>query len=59
MSLGFLAFMPQILGDYTGLKQRIFHIGWSIWFLYLSYAFTNLFRQGLAVDVEAAPPRAR
>jgi len=59
MSLGFLAFMPEILGDYTGLKQRLFHIGWSIWFLYLSYAFTKLYRENLGADVEAAPPRAR
>jgi hypothetical protein len=59
MSLGFLAFMPEILGDYTGLKQRFFHIGWSIWFLYLSYGFTILFRQSLAADVEASTPRAR
>jgi hypothetical membrane protein len=59
MALGFLAFMPEILGDYTGLKQRLFHIGWSIWFLCLSYAFTRLFRLNLAAGVEAAPPRAR
>jgi hypothetical protein len=59
MALGFLAFMPEILGDYMGLKQRLFHIGWSIWFLYLSYAFTKLIRENLGAGVEAAPPRAR
>lgn len=58
MSLGFLAFMPEILGDYTGLKQRLFHIGWSIWFFYLSYAFTSLFRRRLAAGVITAPPGA-
>jgi hypothetical protein len=24
------------------LKQRFFHIGWSIWFFYLSYRFLRL-----------------
>ena len=42
MSLGFLAFMPELLSNYLGLKQRLFHIGWSVWFIYLSYAFRNL-----------------
>ena len=42
MSLGFLAFLPDVLADYPGLKQRFFHVGWSIWFIYLSYAFINL-----------------
>ena len=42
MSLGLLAFMPDLLSNYPGLKQRFFHIGWSIWFLYLSYSFIKL-----------------
>jgi hypothetical membrane protein len=42
MSLGFLAFMPGVLAGYPGLKQRFFHVGWSIWFVYLSYAFVKL-----------------
>jgi hypothetical membrane protein len=42
MSLGFLAFMPSILSDHLGLKQRLFHVGWSIWFVYLSYGFTQI-----------------
>jgi len=42
MSLGFLAFLPDVLAGYPGLKQRFFHIGWSIWFFYLSYAFVKL-----------------
>jgi hypothetical protein len=42
MSLGFLAFMPEFLSDISGLKQRLFHIGWSVWFIYLSYSFINL-----------------
>jgi hypothetical membrane protein len=39
MLLGFLAFMPDVLGAYPGLKQRFFHLGWSLWFIGLSRAF--------------------
>ncbi|MFD0762283.1 DUF998 domain-containing protein [Lutibacter aestuarii] len=42
MSLGFLAFFPNILSSYPGLKQRFFHLGWSIWFIYLSSEFSKL-----------------
>ena len=42
MSLGFLAFMPDVLTSYIGIKQRFFHIGWSVWFFYLSYSFSRL-----------------
>ena len=42
MSLGFLAFMPEVLNSYIGIKQRFYHIGWSVWFVYLSYSFTRL-----------------
>jgi hypothetical membrane protein len=42
MSLGLLAFMPDLLSNYPGLKQRFFHVGWSVWFLYLSYSFIRL-----------------
>lgn len=32
MSLGFLAFMPNVLPDYVGLKQRFFHrLGTMVW----------------------------
>ena len=44
MSLGFLAFFPDILSDYLGLKQRLFHLGWSIWFAYLSCGVARLVR---------------
>jgi hypothetical membrane protein len=48
MSLGFLAFIPGLWGDYPGLKQRFFHIGWSIWFFLLSYRFARLLeREGI------------
>lgn len=40
MLLGFFIFSPDVLPEYIGLKQRFFHIGWSIWFIYLS--LTNL-----------------
>jgi hypothetical membrane protein len=39
MLLGFLAYMPDVLGAYPGLKQRLFHLGWSLWFLGLSQVF--------------------
>lgn len=42
MSLGFLSYFPNLLSDYIGLKQRFFHIGWSVWFSYLSYSFIKL-----------------
>jgi hypothetical membrane protein len=41
MSLGFLAFSPTILGALPGLKQRLFHLGWGIWFLALSLGFSR------------------
>jgi hypothetical membrane protein len=41
MSLGFLAFSPSILGSLAGLKQRFFHVGWGVWFLYLGTGFIN------------------
>jgi hypothetical membrane protein len=44
MSLGFLAFIPEFLSNHIGLKQRLFHIGWSVWFIYLSYSFINLLK---------------
>jgi hypothetical membrane protein len=40
MSMGFLAFLP-LLPEYPGLKQRLFHAGWSLWFGALSLAFTR------------------
>ena len=46
MALGFLVFMPDVLSHSPGLKQRFFHLGWSIWFFYLSYSFLRTRRQG-------------
>ena len=42
MSLGFLAFFPAVLAGYPGLKQRLFHMGWSLWFVYLGVAFSGI-----------------
>ncbi|MCX6168116.1 MAG: DUF998 domain-containing protein [Ignavibacteriales bacterium] len=42
MSLGFITYFPNLLGEYLGVKQRFFHIGWSVWFSYLSYSFIKL-----------------
>jgi len=45
MLLGFLAFFPEVLSNFTGLKQRFFHLGWTVWFVYLSYSFLKLMDQ--------------
>lgn len=39
MLLGFLVYVPNIMSELFGLKQRFFHLGWTIWFIYLSTAF--------------------
>ena len=44
MLLGFLTLAPNIMDNYFGLKQRFFHFGWSIWFIYLSLEFLKLDR---------------
>jgi len=46
MLLGLLAFMPDVLGALPGLKQRFFHIGWSLWFIGLSRAFLGSPKSG-------------
>lgn len=42
MLLGFLTSAQNILDNYFGLKQRFFHTGWSLWFVYLSLEFIKL-----------------
>lgn len=42
ISLGFLTLTPEVLDSYFGLKQRFFHVGWSLWFIYLSVKFIEL-----------------
>ena len=39
MSAGFMIYIPHFLEYYFGLKQRFFHLGWTIWFCCLSYLF--------------------
>jgi hypothetical protein len=46
MSLGFLAFFPTVLGALMGLKQRLFHLGWGIWFITLSVGFATVLKKG-------------
>ncbi len=36
MIFGFSLYIPNFLANYPGLKQRVFHLGWSIWYIYLS-----------------------
>jgi len=45
MSFGFLVYLPDVFDNYIGLKQRFFHSGWSVWFIYLSYSFLRLFEK--------------
>ena len=42
MMLGFLTLLPDVMSNYFGLKQRFFHVGWTIWFIYLSQRFIKL-----------------
>jgi len=42
MLLGFLTFTPLILDNYFGLKQRFFHMGWSLWFVFLGQSFMQM-----------------
>jgi len=44
MSLGFLIFFPNILTDYFGIKQRLFHFAWTVWFLCLTFIFIRINR---------------
>lgn len=41
MALGFSVMIPDFFDEYFGIKQRAFHLGWTIWFVYLSVAFIN------------------
>lgn len=42
MILGFLTLIPNVMDNYFGVKQRFFHIGWTLWFIYLSHRFLRL-----------------
>ncbi len=41
MALGLSAYLPGLLASYPGLKQRFFHVGWAVWFIYLGIAFSR------------------
>jgi len=45
MLLGFSTYWPDFMGNYLGLKQRFFHLGWSVWFIYLGYGFGQLIQR--------------
>ena len=45
MLLGFMAFMPDVLGAWPGLKQRFFHLGWTLWFMGLSRVFLRFMKR--------------
>jgi hypothetical membrane protein len=42
MLLGFLIFLPDILAEYFGLKQRFLYLGWTIWSIYLAFRFIQI-----------------
>lgn len=42
MLLGFLIFIPDILTENFGLKQRFLYMGWTIWSAYLAYRYLQL-----------------
>lgn len=42
MLTGFLIYVPQVMTNLFGVKQRFFHIGWTFWFIYLSNTFRIL-----------------
>lgn len=39
---GTIPFIPGFLTDYQGLVARFFHLGWSVWYVLLSYHFIKL-----------------
>jgi hypothetical membrane protein len=54
MLAGLLTLLPNVLENYFGLKQRFFHVGWSLWFGYLSLKFLGLQKR----FIESEKPRA-
>ena len=42
MLLGFLVYAPQVMSNLFGIKQRFFHVGWTLWFIYLAKSFASL-----------------
>jgi hypothetical membrane protein len=44
--LGATVFLPEIMSSLPGLKQRFFHLGWSLWFIGLARAFRRQAKEG-------------
>ena len=42
MLLIFLRFVPSVQNNYPGLIQRFAHLGWSVWFVFLSTSLIKL-----------------
>jgi hypothetical protein len=42
MGLIFIRFMPTVQAHYGGLIQRVFHFGWSVWFVGLWYSMRKI-----------------
>ena len=53
MLLGFSALTPNIMDNYFGLKQRFFHMGWTLWFFYLTQSFLKLDKNKIRKNVKA------
>lgn len=51
MLTGFLVYFPDVLSNSFGLKQRFFHFGWSIWFIYLSFSFLRITKEKMNIKV--------
>jgi hypothetical protein len=45
MSLIFLRFIPDLQHNFPGLIQRFFNLGWSVWFVSLSFCFLQLIQR--------------
>jgi len=45
MSFIMLRFIPNLRGDYEGLIQRFFYMGWSVWSIGLSLCFLRIMKK--------------
>jgi hypothetical membrane protein len=45
MSLILLRFIPNLRGNWEGLIQRLFYLGWSIWSVGLSFIFISMLKK--------------
>jgi hypothetical protein len=49
MTLLFLRFSPNLRGNYEGLIQRFFYLGWSVWSVGLSLLFIGMLKRKKAL----------